>query len=229
MNPIIERIAQNARLLFENQNIERITKTNPYLYAVSHLCITNRELMGQIPAEDAGYVGFAYMNILDLTEDSSVFQIYSTISFYFTEKAIRYGLSSYEDEMKVQILNDALIIMNLGAQTICRTFAQAQGMTPRDYVNFNDLNRLPNYVREVLLVEYSYFIEFEKALRTIGMRVSDDMGLNRRYDILKHFVQTGFFDGICSRNELYEKGLEIRKTVYEYADRKLQKGDIAFV
>lgn len=229
MNPIVEQISQNARMLFKKQHIERITKTNQYLYAVSHLCITNRELMGQIPAEDAGYVGFAYLHILDLTEDSSVFQIYSTLGFYYTEKAIRYGFQSYDNQMKVQILDHAIVIMNLGAQTICRTFAQAQGKKPYDYVNFDDLSRLPNYVREVLLVEYSYFIEYEKALRTIGLKVSDDKASERRYGILKHFVQIGFFDGICSRDELYEKGLEIRKTVYKYADSKLQKGDIIFI
>ena len=54
MNPIVEEIVKNAHLLVEKQREEPITKTNPYLYNVSHLCITNRELMGRIPAEDAG-------------------------------------------------------------------------------------------------------------------------------------------------------------------------------
>ena len=109
MNPIIEDIVRNAHKLYERQDVEPITKTNPFLYNVSHLCITNRELMGQIPAQEGGYLGFAYMHILDLTDDSGVFQIYSTISFYFTEKALKYGYvnDTGYSQIHVQTLNDA--------------------------------------------------------------------------------------------------------------------------
>ena len=108
MNPIVEEIVKNAHLLVERQHIEPITKTNPYLYSVSHLCITNRELMGKIPAEDAGYLGFAYMNILSLTEEPSVFQIYSSICFYYNEKALTYAYTGdmKNTQMHVQTLND---------------------------------------------------------------------------------------------------------------------------
>lgn len=42
MNPIIDEIVRNAHQLYERQEIEPITKTNPFLCNVSHLCITNR-------------------------------------------------------------------------------------------------------------------------------------------------------------------------------------------
>lgn len=114
MNPIVEEIVKSAHLLVEKQYEEPITKTNPYLYNVSHLCITNRELMGRIPAEDAGYLGFAYMNILSLTEDTSVHQIYSSICFYYNEKALIYAYTGdrVNSQMHVQTLNDSIILLN---------------------------------------------------------------------------------------------------------------------
>lgn len=40
MNSIIDNIVRNAHILVENQKNEPITKTNPYMYNASHLCIT---------------------------------------------------------------------------------------------------------------------------------------------------------------------------------------------
>lgn len=230
MNPIIEEIVRNAHKLYERQNVEPITKTNPFLYNVSHLCITNRELMGQIPAQEGGYLGFAYKNILDLTDDPTVFQIYSTISFYFIEKALKYGYVNDTDYslIHLQTLNDAMIIMNIGARSLCRTFAQAQGIEPSDYINFNNLYSLPSYVKQILLCEYSYFVEFEKAIATKGITIDRDPQLNQRYNVLKKFISTGFFEEFGTGSSLYNKAKEVRSIVYSYAASKIDKGDIIF-
>ena len=230
MNPIIEDIVRNAHKLYERQDVEPITKTNPFLYNVSHLCITNRELMGQIPAQEGGYLGFAYMHILDLTDEPSVFQIYSTISFYFIEKALQYGYVNDTgfSQIHVQTLNDALIIMNIGARSLCRTFAQAQGIEPSDYINFDNLYSLPSYVKQILLCEYSYFIEFEKALATVGITLNRDPQMYQRFNMLKKFVSTGFFEEFGADSSLYNKAKELRRLVYSYAASKIDKGDIIF-
>lgn len=231
MNPIIEEIVRNAHKLYERQNTEPITKTNPFLYNVSHLCITNRELLGQIPAQECGYLGFAYEYILHLTDDPSVFQIYSTISFYFIEKALKYGYVNDKDYslIHVQTLNDAMIIMNIGARSLCRTFAQAQRIVPSDYINFNNLYSLPSYVKQILLCEYSYFIEFEKAIATRGITIDRDPQLSQRYKVLKKFISTGFFEEFGKESTLYNKAKEIRNIVYSYAASKIDKGDIVFI
>ncbi len=230
MNPIIEEIVRNAHKLYERQNTEPITKTNPFLYNVSHLCITNRELMGQIPAQEGGYLGFAYMNILDLTDDSRVFQIYSTISFYFLEKALKYGYVNDTDfsPIHVQTLNDALIIMNIGARSLCRTFAQAQGIVPSNYINFDNFYSLPSYVKQILLCEYSYFIEFIEALETRGITIDREPQMYQRFNMLKKFVSTGFFEEFGTASSLYNKAKEVRSLVYSYAASKIEKGDIIF-
>ena len=231
MNPIVEEIVKDAHLLVEKQREEPITKTNPYLYNVSHLCITNRELMGRIPAEDAGYLGFAYMNILSLTEDTSVHQIYSSICFYYNEKALIYAYAGdrVNSQMHVQTLNDSIILMNIGARSLCRTFAQAQGVAPSNYINFNNLHALPSYVKQILLCEYSYFIEFEKALATKGINIGRDPQMSQRYNFIKDCVNRGYFQEFGQKEQLYDKAKQIRKIVYHYAASKLEKGDIVFV
>lgn len=230
MNPIIDEIVRNAHQLYERQDIEPITKTNPFLCNVSHLCITNRELMGQIPAQECGYIGFAYMNILNLTDEPKVFQIYSTISFYFLEKALKFGYvnDSGYSPIHVQTLNDALIIMNIGARSLCRTFAQAQGIVPSNYINFENLYSLPSYVKQILLCEYSYFEEFVEALETKGITIERDPQMYQRYNLLKQFVSTGFFEEFGTANSLYNKAKEVRSLVYSYAASKIEIGDIIF-
>ena len=170
------------------------------------------------------------MHILDLTDDPSVFQIYSTISFYFTEKALQYGYVNDTgfSQIHVQTLNDALIIMNIGARSLCRTFAQAQGIEPSDYINFDNLYSLPSYVKQILLCEYSYFIEFEKALATVGITLNRDPQMYQRFNMLKKFVSTGFFEEFGTESTLYNKAKEIRSIVYSYAASKIDKGDIVF-
>ena len=171
--------------------------------------------MGQIPAQECGYIGFAYMNILNLTDEPKVFQIYSTISFYFLE-------------IHVQTLNDALIIMNIGARSLCRTFAQAQGIVPSNYINFENLYSLPSYVKQILLCEYSYFVEFVEALETKGITIERDPQMYQRYNLLKQFVSTGFFEEFGTANSLYNKAKEVRSLVYSYAASKIEIGDIIF-
>lgn len=230
MNKIIEEIVRNAHLLVEKQYVEPITKTNPYLYNVSHLCITNRELMGLVPAKDAGFLGFAYMHILNLTDEPTVFQIYSTISFYFNEKGLIYG---YIDEnentpIHIQTLNDSLIIMNIGARSLCRTFAQAQNLVPSNYIDFSNLDSLPIYVKQILLCEYSYFVEFEKALSTTGISLIEDYQMFQRYNFLKQCVDRGYFEEFGSPDILYDRAKQIRLKIYQYVAAKIERGDIIF-
>ncbi len=231
MNSIVDNIVRNAHLLVENQKNEPITKTNPYLYNVSHLCITNRDLMGQIPAKDCGFLAFAYLHILDLTDDSDVFQIYSSICYYYTEKALLYGYLEEQDRNVnyAHTLNTALANMNIGARSLCRTFAQAQGLVLSNYINFNDLYSLPVYVKQILLCEYSYFLEFEAALAYQGVSLSQDPQMVQRFDFLKQLAVNSFFDEFAPKSELHHKAKEIRKKVYEYAASKIEKGDIVFI
>lgn len=228
MEQLIKYVIENARLLVENQYTVPITKTNPYLYNVSHTCMTNKEIMGQIPAQYAGYVGFAYMHILSLTSETIVHQTYSTISFYFLEKTIRCASTeTYKDIPYVETLNSAIILMNIGARSIYRTFAQAYGRKPNDYVNFTSLHNLPVYVKEVLLCEYSYFVELENVLTLLTALMGDNTIL-KRYDFLKNCINEGYFDEIGLPNELYSKAKQIRERVYNYAAKKIEKGEIVF-
>ena len=97
MDPIVNRIIENAHMLIENEQFEPINKYNRHLIEVQHNCLHNPMLMGRIPAEDAGDVGIAFFYILDLTDESniSVYPTYSSISFYFLQKALYHVAGLY--------------------------------------------------------------------------------------------------------------------------------------
>ena len=221
MNTVVAEIVENAKQLLEMQNVVPITKTNPFPYQVSHLCITHRDLMCDIPAVDSGYVGFAYLHILSLTDEPSVLQIYSTICFYFNEKALGYREISKNLDLYVQTLNDAIILMNIGARSLCRTFAQAYGLEPSPYIDFSNIEMLPTYVRQVLLCEYSYFKELEIVLNVNGMSLNCDGFLAQLFD-------NGYFDEFGEHEHLFWIAKEIRRKAYNYAASKIDKGDIVF-
>lgn len=230
MNRILDEIISNAHLLVERQMYEPITKTNPYLYNVSHLCITNRQLMGQIPPIDAGYLAFAYLNIFDLTDEPSVLPIYSSICLYYAEKGLTFGYIGRNENIPIHIstLNSVIILMNIGARSLCRTFARAQNMTPCNYIDFDNLDNLPIYVKQILLCEYSYFIEFEDALASEGLSIEEDRQMALRYNFIKQKMSQGFYEGISSKDLLYSKAKQIRKQVFEYIASKIEVGDIIF-
>jgi hypothetical protein len=119
--------------------------------------------------------------------------------------------------------------MNIGARSLCRTFAQAQGLVSSNYINFNDLYSLPVYVKQILLCEYSYFMEFEAALANRGVSLSQDPQMAQRFDFLKQLVVKGYFDEFGTKSDLHQKAKEIRKKVYDYAASKIEKGDIVFI
>lgn len=230
MKKIIEEIVESSHLLFERQNVLPITKTNQYLYNVSHLCVTHRELIGKIPAADCGYLGFAYMHILSLTNEPIVLQTYSTMAFYFNEKFLEYGCVGElaNSSMHVQTLNDALIVMNIGARFLCRTFAQAQGIEPSAYVDFNNLKHLPMYVKQILLCEFSYFAEIEEILTANGLSLDMDEQMHSRCNFIENLVLDGYFGDIGAQDELYGIARKLRKEVFEYASRKIDKGEMLF-
>ena len=133
------------------------------------------------------------------------------------------------DPIYAQTLNTALINMNIGARSLCRTFAQAQGLVPSNFIDFNDLYSLPVYVKQILLCEYSYFLEFESVLAYRGITLSQDPQMAQRFDFLKQLVVKGYFDEFGTKSDLHQKAKEIRKKVYDYAASKIEKGDIVFI
>lgn len=50
----------------------------------------------------------------------------------------------------------------------------------------------------------------------------------QRFNMLKKFVSTGFFEEFGTASSLYNKAKEVRSLVYSYAASKIEKGDIIF-
>lgn len=239
MNTVINSIIENAHLLVNNQQFEPINKYNDHLINVQHLCLHNPKVMGMIPAEDAGDVGIAFYHLLDLTGEEyiSVYPTYSSISFYFLQKAI------YQDSKKItfnehdKFITTMIKLMNIGARPFSRTIARAYGKEPSDFVNYGDWQNLPPYVKMVLLIEYSYFKDMMKYLKgsnslfDIFIEVSQEARL--RYNFLVDCARNGYFDNIFNEGQLdnwqiIQKAETVKKKVFNYVSSKIEVGDFIF-
>lgn len=231
---IIRKIAESAHSLIKNEHTVAITKYNPYLVDVLHLCIHNQDLIGGINAHDAGDVGVAFMYILNLTDDSNseVFPTYSSISFYFMQKYLNQGSDIIQDTEHVRILTNMIFLMNIGARSFCRTIAYAYNQNPSDYIDFSDLKGLPSYVKKVLILEFGYFKELydvfnsNPAFSAFGIGMSNE--LQTRFHFLKECVINGLFDGIETEEQCVIEADKVKAKVYGYTSRKIERGNIFF-
>ena len=231
---IVGEIVKNAHLLLQHESDTTITKYNPYLVEVSHLCITNRDKLSMIPGRDAGDVGIAYLHILDLTDASNaqVYPIYSTLSFYFMQKCLFLGNDILPSTEYVKVLEKMIILMNMGAQSFYRTVARAYGEIPTNYFDVTNIYGLPLYVKKILLLELSYFYdcnsEFERntAYKSFGFGISPEF--RQRFGFLKGLENNGYFEEILNGQYLMKGAYDIRKQVFDYANEKISRGDIVF-
>ena len=104
-----------------------------YLGKILELTFTNPDFLKKIPAKEAGEIGVAYLNLLDLVNEQKFFQTLSTLAYYFLSKGIEAEQNDYA------LLEKRLVTLNLGAQTFCRTLSKAKGIVLPRYINFPDL------------------------------------------------------------------------------------------
>lgn len=234
MNNIVTLITDNAHLLVSKENDIPITKYNPYLIKVLQLCYENKHLMGEIPSEDAGDVGIAFYHILSLTdeEDFIVYPTYSSISFYYLQKHLNQKDVYRNSVDDIKILDKMIRLMNIGARSFCRTIAKSFGLVPADYINFSNWKELPEYVKNVLLLEYSYFVEMKHQMENDSMFQFLSLGLStdssNRYNFLLNCVHSGYFKNITNEVTAITKANDIKEIVYRYVNEKITTGDILF-
>lgn len=232
---VISQIVRSAHSLLIEEQTMPMTKYNPYLVDILHLCINNKELMGQIPDYDAEGVGIAFLHILNLTDESNsqVYPTYSSISFYYLQKYLNQGKDIVPDSEYARALNRLIILMNIGAQSFCRTIARAYHQTPDNFIDFNDWMHLPSYVKKVLLLELGYFVELDKTYQSnssfgaFGVGMSQELSM--RYNFLKNLIPNRYFYGINTIKEATSEAEEVKVVVYDYVSGKIGRGDIYFL
>lgn len=188
---VLDKIAQSAQFLLIEEQSTPMTKYNPYLVDILHLCIHNKEYMGSISAHDAEGVGIAFLHILNLTDESNsrVYPTYSSIAFYYLQKYLNQKADIIPDSEHARVLGRMILLMNIGAQSFCRTIARAYNIVPDNYINFSDWTNLPTYVKDVMLLELGYFEELNQVFKsntafgTFGVGMSNNMSM--RYEFLR--------------------------------------------
>ena len=239
MEPRVRDIINSAHLMLENQEFEPINKYNRHLMNVQHLCLHNPMLMREIPAEDAGDVGIAFLYLLDLTGEEyiNVFPTYASISFYFLQKCLYRGYDTMKLGEHDHYITNMIKLMNIGARPFCHTIARTYNIEPNNYINFANWQHLPSYVKMVLLMEYSYFKDMMKHLiesdnvLTSYTSVSEEARL--RYNFLTECASNGYFydifnEGPLDNWQILEKAEKVKKKVFNYVNSKIEVGDYVF-
>lgn len=187
-----------------------------YLGKILELTFTNPDFLKKIPAKEAGEIGVAYLNLLDLVNEQKFFQTLSTLAYYFLSKGIKFAPN---DNI---LLEKRIITLNLGAQTFCRTLSKAKGLSLPQHINFADRQRLPLGVKFVLMLEFKDFEVLQEMVL-----LPHDMQMRKQW--LDSSVREGYFDDICPVSHILNFASELHDQTMQYLDNEiLQKGTFYF-
>lgn len=187
-----------------------------YLGGILRLTFTQPDFLTKVPDESAGALGEAYLHLLDLVDEQKTFQTLSTLGYYFMSRGLNYNERDYN------LLDKRILILNLGAQTFCRTIAKAKGLFLPNYIDFADWQHFPEAVKYVLLLEYS---DFEKLQAMVSL--PHDMFMRKQW--LDSAVGNGYFEDICSNVKILDYALILHNDVLEYLNNEIvEKGTFYF-
>lgn len=187
-----------------------------FLGKILELTFTQPDFLSKIPEESAGIVGQAYLNLLDLVNEQKFFQTLSTLCYYFISRGLENNPHDYN------LIDKRILLLNMGAQTFCRTIAKSKGLPLQNYINFADWEHLPIPVKYVLMLEYKDF-ENLQAVTTLP----HDLSLRKQW--LDGAVSSEYFSDICSVIKIPSFTLALHNDVMEYLENEIvHKGTFYF-
>lgn len=181
-----------------------------YLGELLRLTLTQPNFLSKVPDESAGAVGEAYLHLLELVNEQRIFQTLSTLGYYFISRGLDYNKCDHN------LLNKRIWILNLGAQTFCRTIAKAKGLSLPNYIDFSDWQHFPLAVKYVLLLEYS---NFEKLQTMVSL--PHDMFMRKQWLVMA--VKNGYFNEICSAVNASSIALILHDEIMVYLNEEITK------
>lgn len=179
-----------------------------YLGKILELTFTQPDFLSKVPDRSAGAIGQAYLNLLDIVNEQKFFQTLSTLGYYFISCGLNYNQYDYD------LLDKRILILNLGAQTFCRTIAKAKGIFLPNYIDFADWQHFPVAVKYVLLLEYN---DFEKLQTMVSL--SHDMFMRKQW--LDGAIKDGYFDDICFTVNVSNFALKLHIEVMAYLKEEI--------
>lgn len=211
----IELVIYNSykanELFYINRNEARV-----YLGKILELTFSKPDFITKIPNESAGIVGQAYLNLLDMVNEQKIFQTLSTLCYFFISHGLDYNQHDYN------LIVKRILLLNIGAQTFCRTIAKAKGLFIPNYIDFADWQHLPIPVKYVLMLEYRDF----EHLQTMIV-LPHDMYMRKQW--LDEAVKDGYFNDICSVAKVSNFTLALHNDIMQYLENEIiQKGTFIF-
>jgi len=187
-----------------------------YLGKILELTFTQPDFLSKVPNESAGTIGQAYLNLLDIVGEQKIFQTLSTLCYYFISRGLDYNHHDYN------LIDKRILILNIGAQTLCRTIAKAKGLSLPNYIDFFDWQHFPVAVKYVLILEYK---DLEKLKSMVVL--PHDVFVRKQW--LDGAVKGGYFNDICPIDKVLNFALTLHSDVMEYLeDEIVQKGTFYF-
>lgn len=173
---------------------------------------TQPDFLAIVPDESAGALGLAYLNLLDLVNEPKIFQTLSTLGYYFISRELDY----YKYDYNYNLLDKRILILNLGAQTFCRTIAKAKGLFLPNYIDFIDWQHFPLAVKYVLLLEHS---DLEKMQAILSL--PHDMLMRKQW--LDSAVASGYFNEVCAIGNISDTALTLHNEIMAYLNEEIVK------
>lgn len=180
-----------------------------YLGKIFELTFTQHDFFSDIPKEDAAAVGEAYLNLLDVVNDSEFFQSFSTLGYYFLSCGLKFSPSN------IRALDKRIMILNLGAQSFCRTIAKVRNELLPSYINFADWQLFPKAVKSVLLLEYRDFETLKKITQ-----LPPDMILREQW--LKEAAGSGYFNDLCRKEDILKASMSLHDDIMNYLREEIE-------
>lgn len=201
----LEIIIHNSNKANDLFHIDR-NEAGMYLGKILELTFYQPDFLSKVPYESAGSVGQAYLNLLDLVTEQKVFQTLSTLGYYFLSHGLEYNQHDYN------LIHKRIVILNLGAQTFCRTIAKAKDLFLPNYIDFADWQNFPVPVKYILMLELK---DFER-LQTQKIIFPHDMSMRKQW--LNEIFEFGYFNDVCSPSDISNFTLTLHNDVMKYLE-----------
>lgn len=197
---------------YKANNLFHIDKheASMYLGKILELTFSQPDFLSKVPDESAGIVGQAYLNLLDMVNEQKIFQTLSTLCYYFISHGLNHNQHDYN------LIDKRILILNVGAQTFCRTIAKAKGLLLPNYIDFADWQHLLKPVKYVLMLEYRDF----EHLQTMIV-LPHDMSMRKQW--LNEAVRSGYFNDICPVTNISSFTSTLHDDVMQYLETEIMK------
>lgn len=195
---------------------DKIKEGKNILNYIGEIVISKPSLLNNILDDDEAGECFLSFIIEEISDDIDINQIFSSLSYYYTYKALLSNSSN------LNLLKNKLLVLNFGSEYFLYTVMNALELTP----HVSDV--FTNYGSTTPIKARDEIFKMEIAELELHPELCRMEFLENRRNELRDMITEGFFNE-KDKNEIIEAGRKNSKKVYTYLKDKISsKNDIEF-